>query len=203
MKLLDKLKTTTGHAPVGAPSPPAWHTSLASLGWSTRTLTTIATIRSSRGPGFLGSTYPNVLVVLKAGPAHPGARRVVAILDQIVSTTGGELEPSQPSRITGGASPTGQAGTQEGAGAATNDTPGTTTNHRSQWKTLADYEDAQQLRAKLNALLYDPRFHVAHYSQAFVNVFNASWKSGNIAKVREAYYGVLEKWVRLRRLGYG
>jgi hypothetical protein len=191
MKLLDKLKTTTGTPRVGPTSthspspshPPAWHTSLASLGWSTSTLTTIATIRSSRGPGFLGSTYPNVLMVLKSGPAHPGARRVVAILDQIVSTTGS-------------ASPTGQAGTQEGAEAAS-------TNHRSQWKTLADYDDAQQLRAKLNNLLHDPRFHVAHYSQAFINVFNASWKSGNIGKVQEAYCGVLEKWVRLRRLGYG
>lgn len=189
--ILEKLKRSSL-----SPLPPTWHTSLASLGWSHSTITTIATIRSTRGSGFLGTTYPNVLAVLKAGPTHPGARRVVEVLEQIAGSAG-------DSRATGSASPTGQPGTQEGAGAGGRATPGTTTNHRSQWKTLADYDDAQQLRTKLNALLHDPRFHVAHYSQAFVNVFNASWKSGNIAKVREAYYGVLEKWVRLRRLGYG
>ena len=85
MSILSQLRST-----VDATLQPPWWLALSTLGWPTTTLTTIATIQASRGSGFLGAHYPNVLTVLKAGPSHPAAGRVVRVLEGVVGATAEE-----------------------------------------------------------------------------------------------------------------
>lgn len=163
MSILSQLRSTVD----ATIQPPWWH-ALSTLGWPTATLTTIATIQASRGSGFLGAHYPNVLTVLKAGPSHPAAGRVVRVLEGVVGATA-----------------------EEGSDApAKTSSPGPTCV--PSWRTTAAADEATQLHAQLLRLIAQGAWW---YASSAIVAFDRAYAACDIKRARSAYCAVLERFL--------
>lgn len=152
-------------------SPPsAWYTSLSTLGWPVSTLDTISTIQAARGPGFLGAAYPNVLTVLKAGPAHAAATKMVRVLATLAGDGG------------------------EGANKR-NGHDAVPLAPRS-WSDLAHFDECVRLSSQLDAMIAQG---AGWYATAAVVAFQRARAARDVKRLRAAYCAVaeafLERWL--------
>lgn len=175
------LERLTGKPLPAAASPPRW-SALSSLGWPVSIRTSIEAVQAQRGSGFLRSTYPNVLAVLKAGPGHKAAGQVTRVLEQLAKAPASASLPA--------ASPTKQGGTREGAG----EVP---TVPRP-WSSLTDLDEAARLSTQIDSLVAS---HCAGlYAEKWVIEFRRAVASRSIKRARVAYCAAVERWLEMRAI---
>lgn len=170
------------HGKVGS----AWSTTLTTLGWPPPIISAIANVQAAHGPGFLGANYPNILAVLKTGPSHPAAGKVAGLLGKIAGSSDSST------------STCGEPGRPSGGGGAKEEVAATATAIDAQpWPSLAELDEAADLRTKLDRL---DSTGAGWYAAPLIAAFSHAFTTRNIKRCRTAYIGVLERWLEKREV---